>query len=73
MLFIGNIIGRIWGFLVVRPMMKKAINDAENSGDFDEYKKAMDSLDKNMEKMLEATERMKKQAEIVKKSMNEKK
>ena len=61
MLFIGNLLGRIWGFFVVRPSMKKAINNAENSGDFDEYKKAMDSLDENVDDLLELQEQLKSQ------------
>ena len=76
MLFIGNLLGRIWGFFVVRPAMKKAINDAD---DFDEYKTHMDALDANMEDLLASTKRAqemaklmnksKKQAEITRKSM----
>ena len=58
MLFIGNLLGRIWGFFVVRPSMKKAINDAENSGDFDEYKKAMDDVQDNIDNMKEIEERI---------------
>ena len=66
MLFIGNLLGRIWGFFVVRPSMKKAINDAD---DFDEYKNAMDSLDKNVDNLMELEKRLKKQMEITRKSM----
>ena len=58
MLFIGNLLGRIWGFFVVRPSMKKAINDAENSGDFEEYKKAMDDVQDNIDNMKEIEERI---------------
>jgi len=69
MLFIGNLLGRIWGFFVVRPSMKKAINDAD---DFDEYKNAMDSLDKNVEEMMDSVERMKKTREELKRQGREK-
>ena len=71
MLFIGNLLGRIWGFFVVRPSMKKAINDAENSGDFDEYKAHMAALDKGVEEMMDSVERMKKTREELKKRREE--
>jgi len=57
MLFIGNFFLRIWSFLVVRPLMKKAIKKED---DFDEYVKLNKDLNESYDRIKDLVAKVEK-------------